>query len=86
MFMDEYTLHSLDDVQARWLFGKNSFIVSIERTKKWIDSLFVEDLAQRLDYQIRSQGIKYTKLGSKSKPTHAESVQTRILLRKHMQQ
>ena len=69
MFMDEYALHSLDGMQVRWLFGKDSFIATIEIRKKWIDSLFGEAHAQRLVFLIRNlflirnQGIKYAKFG-----------------------
>ena len=53
----------MDDEQLGWIFGKNGFIASLERTRQWIYSLLGEELATKLDYQIRSQGVKFSKFG-----------------------
>ena len=42
---------------------ENGFIASLERTRQWIYSLLGEELATKLDYQIRSQGVKFSKFG-----------------------
>ena len=59
IFLDEYKLNSLEEVQEGWLFGKSSFAVSDDSTKCRLDALLGPDVSQTLDYQIRSQGIKY---------------------------
>jgi hypothetical protein len=67
LFLDEYKMQSLDEVQLGWIFGKSSFAASVDGTKKWLDSLMGDELASRLDYQVRSQGIKYAQHGIETK-------------------
>jgi len=63
MILDEYKLNSLEEVQVWWLFGKSSFAIADDSTKSWLDALLGPENSQTLDYQIRSQGIKYSKFG-----------------------
>jgi len=67
MYIDEYTMQSLDEVQVGWLFGKSSFAVSAEGTKKWLETLLGQTLADALDFQVRSQGMKISQYGIETK-------------------
>ena len=60
MYVDEYEIQILDEVQLRWLFGKSSFVVSAEVTKRWLEALMGQELAQILDFQVQSKGIKFS--------------------------
>lgn len=41
----KYNMQSLDEVQLGWLFGKSSFAVSAEGTKRWIELLLGQEKA-----------------------------------------
>ena len=42
------------------MFGKSSFVVSVEGTKRWLEALMGQELAQTLDFQVQSKGIKFS--------------------------
>ena len=72
MYVDEYEIQILDEVQLRWLFGKSSFVASapVEGTKRWLEALMGQELAQTLDFQVQSQGIKFSQFRIETKHMH----------------
>jgi hypothetical protein len=53
-------MQSLDKVQLGWLFEKSSFVVAADGTKCWLEALMGQELAQTLDFQVQSKGIKFS--------------------------
>ena len=70
MYIDKYEIQTLDEVQLRWLFWKSSFVVSAKGTKRWLEALMGQELAQTLDFQVRSQGIKFSLFRIETKHLH----------------
>ena len=54
-------------MQVGWLIGNSSFAVSVEGTKKWLNSLLGQAIADVLDFQVRSPGIKCSQFGIETK-------------------